>query len=45
MGKKILKGGNDTIKQLLIGNKVFKRKCLIDYIGYGRPKFGEMRRF
>ncbi len=37
--KIILKGGNDTIKQLLIGNKVSKKKCHIDYIGYGRPKF------
>ena len=32
-------GGNDTIKQLLIGNKTSKKKCRIDYIGYGRPKF------
>jgi len=35
----VLNGGNDTIKQLLIGNKASKRKCHIDYIGYGRPKF------
>ena len=37
--KIVLNGGNDTIKQLLIGNKASKRKCHIDYIGYGRPKF------
>ena len=32
-------GANDTIKQLLIGNKIAKKKCHIDYIAYGRPKF------
>ena len=32
-------GGNDTMKQLLIGNKTSKKKCKIDYIGFGRPKF------
>ena len=32
-------GGNDTMKQLLIGNKTSKRKCKIDFIGFGRPKF------
>ena len=37
--KIILSGGNDTIKQLLIGSKSLKRKCKIDYIGYGIPKF------
>jgi len=37
--KIVLNGGNDTVKQLLIGNKASKRKCHIDYIGYGRPKF------
>ena len=37
--KIVVTGGNDTIKQLIIGNKVSKRKCRIDYIGYGRPKF------
>ena len=29
-----LSGGNDTIKQLLIGNKISKRKCKIEYFGY-----------
>ena len=37
--KIILSGGNDTMKQLIIGNKTSKKKCRIDYIGYGRPKF------
>ena len=37
--KIIVSGGNGTIKQLLIGNKASKKKCRIDYIGYGRPKF------
>ena len=37
--KIVLLGGNDTIKQLLIGNKSSKKRCKIDYIGYGIPKF------
>ena len=37
--KIVLSGGNDTIKQLIIGNKTSKKKCRIDYIGYGRPTF------
>ena len=37
--KFILSGGNHTMKQLLIGNKTLKKKCRIEYIGYGRPKF------
>ena len=37
--KIILSGGNDTLKQLLIGNKTSKKKCRIEYIGFGRPKF------
>ena len=35
----ILRGGNDTLRHLLIGNKTSKKKCRIDYIGYGIPKF------
>ena len=35
----ILRGGNDTLRHLLIGNKTSKKKCRIDYIGYGVPKF------
>ena len=37
--KIIVSGGNDTMKQLLIGNKTSKKKCKIDFIGFGRPKF------
>ena len=37
--KIVLSGGNDAMKQLIIGNKTSKKKCRIDYIGYGRPKF------
>ena len=37
--KIVLAGGNDTLKQLLIGNKTSKKKCRIDYIGYGILKF------
>ena len=43
--KIILSGGNDTIKQLLIGNKTSKKKCKIDYIGYGRPEFKDDNEF
>ena len=32
-------GANDTLSQLIIGNKTSKKKVKIDYIGYGRPKF------
>ena len=35
----VLKPGNDSVKQLLVGNKASKKKCLVEYIGYGRPKF------
>ena len=37
--KIVVSGGNDALKQLIIGNKTSKKKCHIDYIGYGRPKF------
>ena len=37
--KIILSGGNHTLKQLIIGNKTSKKKCRIEYIGYGIPKF------
>ena len=37
--KIVVSGGNDSLKQLIIGNKTSKKKCHIDYIGYGRPKF------
>ena len=37
--KIVLSGGNHTLNQLIIGNKTSKKKCRIEYIGYGRPKF------
>ena len=40
-----LSGGNDTIKQLLIGNKISKRKCNIEYFGYNRPIFKDNTEF
>ena len=35
----ILKPNNPLTKQLLYGNKISKKKCCIDLIGFGRPKF------
>ena len=37
--KIILTGGNDTINQLLFGNRISKRKCKIEYFAYNLPKF------
>ena len=37
--KIIISSGNDTLNQLLIGNKISKRKCKIEYFGYNRPTF------
>ena len=34
-----LSGGNDTLKQLLIGNRIAKKKCKIEYFGYNLPTF------
>ena len=34
-----LKGGNDTLNHLLIGNEYFKEKYIIDYIGFGTLNF------
>ena len=34
-----LKPNNEFIKQLLLGNKISKKKCFIDLNCYGRPKF------
>ena len=34
-----LRPNNEFIKQLLLGNKISKKKCFIDFICYGRPKF------
>ena len=36
-----LRPGNDNIKLLLIGNKNSKKKILVEYISFGRPKFEE----
>ncbi len=30
---------NSTLEQLVIANKIAKKKMHVDYIGYGRPKF------
>ena len=30
---------NSTLEQLIIANKISKKKMHVDYIGYGRPKF------
>ena len=40
-----LKPGNDNIKLLLIGNKNAKKKVLIEYICFGRPKFEDKEEF
>ena len=40
-----LSGGNDTIKQLLIGNRISKKKCKIEYFGYNRPEFKDNTEF
>ena len=38
--KILLKGGNPTLNQLLIGNEYLENnKCIIDYVGYGPLKF------
>ena len=34
-----LKTGNDTLNQLLLANEILNEKNIIDYIGYGIPKF------
>ena len=34
-----LKSNNATLDQLLIANKMSKKKMNVEYIGYGRPKF------
>ena len=36
-----LKPGNDTLNVLLTGSKNYKKKCQIEYICFGRPKFEE----
>ena len=34
-----ISGGNDTLKQLLIGNRISKKKCKIEYFSFNRPLF------
>ena len=34
-----LKPNNEFMKQLLLGNRISKKRCFIDFICYGRPKF------
>ena len=34
-----IKPNNEFTKQLLLGNKISKKKCFIDFVGFGRPKF------
>ena len=34
-----LSGGNDTLKQLLIGRQISKKKCNIEYFAFNRPMF------
>ena len=34
-----IKPNNNFVKQLLLGNIISKKKCFIDFICYGRPKF------
>ena len=36
-----ISGGNDTLKQLLIGSKISKKKCNIEYFGFNMPQFQE----
>ena len=40
-----LKGNNATLEQLLIANKMSKKKMNVEYIGYGRPKFEDDEEF
>ncbi len=34
-----MRPNNEFTKQLLLGNKISKKKCFIDFITFGRPKF------
>ena len=40
-----LSGGNETLKQLLIGNRISKRRCKIEYFAFNRPLFEENESF
>ena len=41
----ILSGGNDTLKQLLLGSQISKNKCKIEYFGYNFPTFEDNTEF
>ena len=40
-----LSGGNDTLKQILIGNRISKKRCNIEYFAYNRPTFTDNEEF
>ena len=40
-----LQGGNDTLKQLLIGRQISKKKCDIEYFAFNRPLFKNNEEF
>ena len=39
IGRIKVRPNNEFTKQLLLGNKISKKKCFIDFITFGRPKF------
>ena len=39
IGRIKVRPNNEFTKQLLLGNRISKKKCFIDFITYGRPKF------
>ena len=39
IGRIKMRPNNEFTKQLLLGNKISKKKCFIDFITFGRPKF------
>ena len=41
----VISGGNDTLNQLLTGNKIAKKKCKIEFFGYNRPIFQDNTEF
>ena len=43
--KIILKSNNSTLDQLLIANKISKKKMSVEYIAYGTPKFENEEEF
>ena len=40
-----LSGGNDTLKQILIGKLISKKRCNIEYFAYNRPIFKDNEEF